>query len=101
MKLVIFAVATDDAIRSALGAVLRRRYGSDYSVAVADHPASGLRQLAAYRDAGEQVALLLARCRMTDRDGIPFLIEATRTASCAARRGAARRIASWCWTLAT
>jgi len=75
---VIFAVATDHTVRSALDEVLRRRYGLDYSVAVAEHPTGALRQLEGCRDAGEQVALLLAPFRMAGTDGIPFLVEAHR-----------------------
>jgi thioredoxin reductase (NADPH) len=75
---VILAVATDDTVRSALDGVLRRRYGLDYSVAIAEHPTGALGQLAGWRDAGEQVALLLAPFRMAGSDGIPFLVEAHR-----------------------
>jgi thioredoxin reductase (NADPH) len=76
MMPILFGIATDEAIRNALDAVLRRRFASDYAVAVAGEPAGALHQLAAYRDAGEQVALVLAPFRMEGTDGIPFLIEA-------------------------
>jgi len=76
MMPVILAVSTDDTKRTALAEVLQLRFSSGYTVTVEDDPADALRQLAEYRDAGEEVALVLAPFHMTDRDGIPFLIEA-------------------------
>lgn len=73
---VILAVSTDGALRGAFEDVLRRRYAADYSVVVVDHPAAALRRLGSQRDAGEQVALLIAPFRMADRDGRSFLMEA-------------------------
>ena len=72
----LFAVASDDSIRAALEAVLRRRYEPDYRVAVSLDPEDALRQLTAYRNAGEQVAVVVAPFRMTAHDGIPFLVAA-------------------------
>ena len=72
----LFAVATDESCRTALDVVLRRRFESDYSVVVSGDPSDGLDRLSAYRDSGEQVAIVLALFRMKGRDGIPFLIAA-------------------------
>lgn len=73
---VVFAVATDPGLRRALGDVLRERYGGGYSVVVASEPADAIRQLAAVRESGEQVALLLAPFRAAELDGIDFLVRA-------------------------
>jgi len=73
---VLFAVAPDPGLRGALDGVLRGRYGADYSVVVAAEPAEALVQLAASRDRGEQVALLLAPFSMPVLDGIGFLVKA-------------------------
>ncbi len=73
---VLFAVATDDSMRAALEVVLRRRYEPDYSIVVSDDPDEALRRLTANRDAGEQVAVVVASFRMTGRDGISFLVAA-------------------------
>ena len=72
----MIAVVPDDSSRAALDVALRRRYEPDYAVVVVDDPITGLRQLGEYRDAHEQVAVLIAPFRMTDRDGIGFLIDA-------------------------
>ena len=73
---VLFAAATDPGLHRALGDVLRERYGGGYSVVVASEPAAAIGQLAAFRDSGEQVALLLAPFRMAELDGIDFLVRA-------------------------
>ena len=73
---VLLAVATDPGLRRALGDVLRERYEGGYSVVVASEPAGAIRQLEAFRESGEQVALLLAPFGMAELDGIDFLVGA-------------------------
>jgi len=72
----LFAVATDESIRASVGLVLRRRYEPDYRVADSGDVDDALRRLAEYRDAGEEVALVVASFRMPGCDGIPFLVAA-------------------------
>ncbi len=70
---VIFAVVTDEPTRTALEAVLRRRFEPDYAVAIAAFPESGMEHLAGLRSSGAQVATLVAPYRMKTTEGIDFL----------------------------
>lgn len=72
----LFAVATDDSRLEALARALERRYGPDYSIAVANQPEEGLRRLRSLRETGDQVALVIAQFRMGDSAGVSFLIAA-------------------------
>jgi thioredoxin reductase (NADPH) len=73
---VLFAVVTDDPVRTALEVALRRRYAPDYSVVVVGDPEEGLRRLVELRDSGEQVAVVVAPFRMDRSEGIAFLVSA-------------------------
>ena len=53
--------------------MLRRRYGSDYSIAVTSDVAEASAQLHALRDEGELVALVIAPYHLGHGGGIPFL----------------------------
>jgi thioredoxin reductase (NADPH) len=70
---VLLAVAPDDALRAALDEVLRRRYGSDYSIVVTHDTADARERLVAVRDAGDHVAVVIAPYRVGDASGIAFL----------------------------
>jgi thioredoxin reductase (NADPH) len=69
----LLAVATDDSCLEALARALRRRYEPDFAVDVAHRLDEGLHRIQALRDAGEQVALVVAPFRMEDSAGIAFL----------------------------
>jgi thioredoxin reductase (NADPH) len=73
---VLFAVVTDEPVRTALEVALRRRYAPDYSVVVVGDPEEGLRRLVEFRDSGEQVAVVVAPFRMGGSEGIAFLVSA-------------------------
>ena len=72
----ILAVAPDGAVRTALADVLSRRFAADYAVSVAATAAEALELLEAERDAGGQVALMLAQLRMSEMSGVEFLVRA-------------------------
>lgn len=72
----LLAVATDGRCLEALAQALERRYEPDYSVSVASSPDEGSRRVRALRDAGEQVAVVIAQFRLGDSAGISFLIAA-------------------------
>jgi thioredoxin reductase (NADPH) len=85
LRPVILAVVPEAEVRAALDDVLRRRFGTDYAVILADTAAAGLQQLARCRDEGEHVAVVLARLRMDEMSGIEFQVRA-RELHRAARR---------------
>jgi thioredoxin reductase (NADPH) len=72
---VILAVAHDQAVRAALGEVLRRRFAADYTVSVAGTADEAVTLLEAHRDAGDPVALVLAQLRLGG-GGVEFLVRA-------------------------
>jgi thioredoxin reductase (NADPH) len=70
---VLLAVVGDAADMVLVGGELRKRYGGDYRVVCEQSAAAALRELAAARDGGEQVALLLADLAMPEMTGVDFL----------------------------
>jgi thioredoxin reductase (NADPH) len=78
MNPAILAVVPDDRLRAALGDVLSRRYGSDYSVVIVEEPTDGLERLRRLRDDQTEVAVLLAPLRMAGDGGIAFFDAARR-----------------------
>jgi thioredoxin reductase (NADPH) len=75
-RALLLAVDDDAAAGALIGAELGKRYGSDYRVACEHSPDAALQALAAARDGGEQVALLLADSSMPEMAGPEFLCRA-------------------------
>jgi len=76
---VILAVADDDESIARIGRILERRFGADYAIHVERSPAAALTTLRNLRDAGKDVAVVLAAHRMSDMTGIELLAEAAKS----------------------
>jgi thioredoxin reductase (NADPH) len=72
---VLLAVAPDDRQRAALDEVLRRRFGSDYSIVVTGDGDDARARLTALGAAGEVVAVVIAPYRLGASGGIELLRE--------------------------
>ena len=82
---VLLLVDDDRQARGFVEAELRKRYGADYQVTGAGSPADALRLLAAFRDDGRQVAVVLAGHKMAEMTG-PELLGRVREFQPAAKR---------------
>ena len=78
MNPVIFAVAPDEALRNALDDALRRRYGGDFEVVVAQTVDDALDRLGGLADDSASVAVVMAPMRMKETDTVAFLDAARR-----------------------
>jgi DNA-binding NtrC family response regulator len=71
----IVVVAADEQDLQGLVARLERRYGTEYDVMGLRSGADGLALLSNLRDAGREVAIVLADHRLSDIPGIAFLAQ--------------------------
>ena len=69
----IVVVAADELDLQRLLARLERRYGTEYDVIGVGSGADGIARLSNLRDAGREVAIVLADHRLSDISGITFL----------------------------
>jgi thioredoxin reductase (NADPH) len=70
---VIFAVDSNPATHDPLARDLERRFGADYRVVVNDSATTGLETLKAMRDAGDEVAVVIAAPQLSEMNGTAFL----------------------------
>jgi thioredoxin reductase (NADPH) len=70
---VIFAADDNEATRGPLARDLERRFGADYRVIVVDSATKGLESLEAMRQAGDEVAIVIAAPQLPEMTGIAFL----------------------------
>ncbi len=70
---VIFAADDNVATREPLARDLERRFGADYRVIVVDSATEGLASLEAMRQAGDEVAIVIAAPQLPEMTGIAFL----------------------------
>jgi thioredoxin reductase (NADPH) len=70
---VIFAVDSNPATRGPLARDLERRFGVDYRVVVSDSATTGLQTIQAMRDAGDEVAVVIAAPHLPEMTGTAFL----------------------------
>jgi thioredoxin reductase (NADPH) len=73
---VILTVDDDPQVLAAIASDLRRQYSKDYRIVRAGSAAEALEALAALKQSGEPVALLLSDQRMPGLDGVSFLAQA-------------------------
>ena len=73
---VVLVVHEDESRRTALGALLDRRFGADYEVLTEPSSAAGLAVLSALADDARDVALVIAGQQVQDADGPGFLAAA-------------------------
>jgi thioredoxin reductase (NADPH) len=85
-KPVIYYVDDEPHFLDSVREELRRRYAADYEVCGQRSPAEALKHLEELKQAGREVAVLLADCWMPEMDGSEFLLHA-RTLFPSARRG--------------
>ena len=74
----MLVVEDDSEARALIRSVLERRYGSDYRVTCEKSPLGALEKLEALREAGDQVALILADQWGPELTGREFLVRARR-----------------------
>jgi thioredoxin reductase (NADPH) len=72
-RLALVAVYDDPKVLAALDQALQSRFGSDYQILTATTPAATLDTLGRFRQAGEQVALVLADQWLQGMTGVEFL----------------------------
>jgi thioredoxin reductase (NADPH) len=75
---VMLVVENDSEARARIREELGRRYGADYSVTCQASPLAAIARLEAAREAGQQVALLLADQWLPEMTGREFLVRAKR-----------------------
>ncbi len=71
----IVLASSNDETRTFLGGMLERRFGADYSIALADSAADVIRRLVGYRDARKPVALVICSSFLEGSNGIEMLSE--------------------------
>src|SRR5919109_2820792 len=75
-KAALLVVDGDPAVRQALERDLTRRFGADYRVVAADTAPAALEQLQRWREAGAEVALLLADQWLPGMTGVELIRQA-------------------------